>query len=75
MLAVWAEQAQKYRSGEISKEQYDEWRYTYPEKSHHTAMDESAVTGAQQYFGRTIQRPAQNRRLKAGVVWLQVKII
>lgn len=32
MLAAWAEQAEKYRSGEISKEQYDEWRYTYPEK-------------------------------------------
>lgn len=32
MLAAWAEQAEKYRNGEISKEQYDEWRYTYPEK-------------------------------------------
>ena len=32
MLTAWAEQAEKYRSGEISKEQYDEWRYTYPEK-------------------------------------------
>ena len=32
MLVAWAEQAQKYRSGEISKEQYDAWRYTYPEK-------------------------------------------
>ena len=32
MLNAWAEQAEKYRSGEISKEQYDEWRYTYPEK-------------------------------------------
>lgn len=30
MLAVWAEQAEKYRSGEISKEQYDEWRHHYP---------------------------------------------
>ena len=30
MLAAWAEQAQKYRSGEISKEQYDEWRHHYP---------------------------------------------
>ena len=31
-LSAWAEQAEKYRNGEISKEQYDEWRYTYPEK-------------------------------------------
>lgn len=30
MLAAWAEQAEKYRNGEITKEQYDEWRYTYP---------------------------------------------
>ncbi len=30
MLVAWAEQAQKYRSGEISKEQYDEWRHHYP---------------------------------------------
>ena len=30
MLAAWAKQAEKYRNGEITKEQYDEWRYTYP---------------------------------------------
>ena len=30
MLAAWVEQAEKYRNGEITKEQYDEWRYTYP---------------------------------------------
>ena len=30
MLTAWAEQAEKYRNGEISKEQYDEWRYTFP---------------------------------------------
>ena len=32
MLSAWAEQADKYRNGEISKEQYDQWRYTYPEQ-------------------------------------------
>lgn len=32
MLTACAEQAEKYRNGEISKEQYDVWRYTYPEK-------------------------------------------
>ncbi len=32
MLSAWAEQAEKYRNGEISKEQYDEWRYTFPVK-------------------------------------------
>lgn len=30
MLTAWAEQADKYRNGEISKEQYDQWRYTFP---------------------------------------------
>lgn len=30
MLSAWAEQAEKFRSGEISKEEYDRWRYRYP---------------------------------------------
>ncbi|MCD7805362.1 MAG: helix-turn-helix domain-containing protein [Oscillospiraceae bacterium] len=30
MLSAWAEQAEKYRNGEISKEEYDHWRYTFP---------------------------------------------
>lgn len=30
MLTAWAEQAEKYRNGEINKEQYDQWRYTFP---------------------------------------------
>lgn len=29
MLSAWADQAEKLRNGEISKEQYDQWRYTY----------------------------------------------
>lgn len=31
MLKSWAKVSQKYRDGEISKEEYDEWRYKYPE--------------------------------------------
>lgn len=31
LLTSWAKQAEKYRNGEISKEQYDVWRYNYPE--------------------------------------------
>ena len=30
MMTAWAEQAEKYRSGEITKDQYDEWRYNFP---------------------------------------------
>lgn len=31
MVIAWAEQAAKYKSGEISKEDYDKWRYRFPE--------------------------------------------
>ena len=31
MLRAWMEQADKLESGEISKEEYDKWRYKYPE--------------------------------------------
>ncbi len=30
MVNVWAEQAEKYRNGDISREDYDKWRYNYP---------------------------------------------
>lgn len=30
MMTAWAGQAEKYRSGKITKDQYDEWRYNYP---------------------------------------------
>ncbi len=30
MLIAWKEQATKLAAGEISKEQYDQWRYNYP---------------------------------------------
>lgn len=30
MLNAWAEQAEKYHNGGISREDYDKWRYNYP---------------------------------------------
>lgn len=30
MLSAWADQAEQYRSGKITKEEYDLWRYNYP---------------------------------------------
>ena len=30
MLSAWAEQARKLEAGEISREDYDRWRYNYP---------------------------------------------
>lgn len=37
MLRAWLKQSQRLENGEISKEEYDEWQYKYPEldKSHH----------------------------------------
>lgn len=31
MVYAWAPVAEKYRAGEISKEEYDKWRYNYPQ--------------------------------------------
>ena len=30
-FSSWQKEAEKFRNGEISKEEYDKWRYTYPE--------------------------------------------
>lgn len=30
MVTAWAQEAEKLRSGEISREDYDKWRYNYP---------------------------------------------
>lgn len=32
MLNSWQKQAEKLKNGEITKEEYDTWRYTYPQK-------------------------------------------
>lgn len=31
MLTVWAQQAEKLRNGNINREDYDKWRYNYPQ--------------------------------------------
>ncbi len=31
MVCAWAPIAEKYRAGEISKDDYDKWRYNYPQ--------------------------------------------
>ena len=31
MFSAWQEQAKKFKNGEITKEEYDNWRYNYPE--------------------------------------------
>ena len=31
MVNAWATAAEKYRAGEISRDDYDRWRYNYPQ--------------------------------------------
>lgn len=31
MFSAWQKEAEKFKNGEISKEDYDHWRYTYPQ--------------------------------------------
>lgn len=31
MFAAWQQESEKLQAGEITKEEYDQWRYTYPE--------------------------------------------
>ena len=37
-LYAWAKQAEKYRSGEITKEEYDEWRYSFPHSNESSSL-------------------------------------
>jgi hypothetical protein len=30
MFSAWQQEAEKLKNGEISKEEYDTWRYNYP---------------------------------------------
>lgn len=32
MFTAWQEQSEKFKNGEITKEEYDQWRYYYPQK-------------------------------------------
>ena len=36
MFHEWQEQAEKLKSGEITQEEYDQWRYNYPKKQNHS---------------------------------------
>ena len=33
MFHEWQEQAEKLKSGEITQEEYDQWRYNYPKNA------------------------------------------
>ena len=59
MVSAWAEQSEKYHSGEISREDYDRWRYNYPKYDEASGYVKSSVAGTQRRNGRSIQRPAE----------------
>ncbi len=40
MLSKWANEAKKLKAGEITREEYDHWRYTYPAVEAHRTRDE-----------------------------------
>ena len=40
MLSKWANEAEKLKAGEITKEEYDHWRYTYPAVEAQRTRDE-----------------------------------
>ena len=40
MLSKWANEAKKLEAGEITKEEYDHWRYTYPKVEAQRTRDE-----------------------------------
>ena len=43
LFSAWQQEAEKLQAGEITKEEYDQWRYTYPEveaKRTREALDE-----------------------------------
>lgn len=49
LLEEWADQADKCKAGEITKEQYDQWRYNYPEHSDSGLWQEVHSAGGLQY--------------------------
>ena len=53
MMTAWAEQAEKYRNGEITKDQYDEWRYNFPKDD---ATYHWAKVPSQKFSGEMVEK-------------------
>ena len=52
----WAKKYKKYKNGEISKEEYDQWRYTYPDvEMQHIKLNQDEFK-FQMLFEETIQQ-------------------
>ncbi|WP_314686369.1 hypothetical protein [uncultured Bifidobacterium sp.] len=48
MLNAWQKEAEKLKSGEITQEQYDAWRYTYPKMEAERSMAKLDAIRAEQ---------------------------
>ena len=53
MLSAWAEQAKKLEAGEITREDYDRWRYNYPSTTPLTAGPKSPPR-VERFSGRSV---------------------
>ena len=56
MLRAWMEQADKLENGEISKEEYDEWRYKYPERDTYQKRAKGASQKLSDYLVKELAR-------------------
>ena len=55
MLSAWADQSDKLRKGEISKDQYDRWRYTFPAEDTIQIWAKAPSPNTQRYACRSIK--------------------
>ena len=53
MFSKWANEAKKLEAGEITKEEYDHWRYTYPAVEAQRTRDELDVLRAKRKAAET----------------------
>ncbi len=50
MFSLWHEEAEKLEQGKITKEEYDQWRYTYPEVKAKRLRDEMDKARESRHF-------------------------
>ena len=61
IFRAWMEQADKLENGEISKEEYDEWRYKYPELD---TYQKRAKVPSQELSDYLVKELTQKRKIK-----------
>lgn len=56
MLSPWYEQAAKLKTGEITKEEYDQWRYRYPEFDRTQRQAKTPSQGLSDLFTKALKK-------------------